>query len=553
MSKTYSEVSNLLHTVEKKMIEEHHPVYNYYKENLANSSKFNNELDSLFKKCYLLQKIDEENGHSLLTDNSFYEILWYAYLMPFEKLRVSGIPDYYEECDLFLKYYNSRIYNKRYYYIHQMDVIDGDIRFGKVSLTDYVTKNKSSLLKKSGQAKSIPDLILYTKNAILDWGMMSDDYKTSADGYLINYPLISELSIANKKSFFLLDVGYVLFYMLDEIGDSGDYVIFPSAMLQSQIVGLSSSKVKPSVNYNESKLQIEMASKRTIYEVISLANDLAEIDNSEARRSFIDQKLAKIKEENRTFPNVTSRDFVGLSNILRAFFKTKAESGDSILRTTLGDLTDIVLSGNSSNHIKRHRKEAIINALNILQKWTSYSFDLGWGKGYLTPFNYVSGEYASSPKLLAQAISNYSGGYQNRLDVAKEDAVSSLPDISLNSSNLEDIPIHIEISQLFFRAIEHNLMERAFYETYEMVQDANTKVVYSFIEAKRLEASSTDRILITKKEIESSFDVSKPYRFYPVFRKSLDELRSLGAIVGWDVSFKTGSYQIDFRNSSNIS
>ena len=135
----------------------------------------------------------------------------------------------------------------------------------------------------------------------------------------------------------------------------------------------------------------------TIFDIIPQKDD----DNIEYSLNKIEHNIESLKGQNRTFANVTPRDFKGLSNLLQAF-SYNVKDTPNMMNTTMGKLTDIIMRGIVATSRSDHRLEVICDALRILHKWTHYYFDFDV-YGHVNVFNYIAGSYAS-PNALANAI-----------------------------------------------------------------------------------------------------------------------------------------------------
>ena len=256
----------------------------------------------------------------------------------------------------------------------------------------------------------------------------------------------------------------------------------------------------------------------------------------------------EIKKENRMFANVTTRDFVGLSNIIKMFFQG---NGENVKYMTLGEMTDTILNGISNEYLKYHRKEAICDALEVIHKWSAYVFELGT-IGRITPFNYVAGEY-TNPHALARAIRM--GKVQLLPDSDKDDSqnnkliASDIP-VDIDSSVLEKVPIKLEMSNLFRECIEHDQMSRQFSYYYELIVNDYTKVLYYFIEIKRKESNYPEKMYVSYKELSQYFVVNnnRKHRFLSYVEKGLTELLEIGVLKKYTQTPQGSAYILEFPN-----
>lgn len=549
MAFSFTDMSALLKQVEQHLKTENHFLYEFYTNELSTQKRFIADMLRLFSECKLMNTINADAGGSLLTPEvTLHEILWYVYLLPWDNTSISGVPNYMED-DKYEIFHYDKIRRRKSYQLSQIELRDdGDVYCGKININQYARKNLKTINSVSDTPQTEDDIVRSIQTKILTkWSVV--DKKTNLYGEpLLSFPLVSELSISMKKTYFLLDLGCYVFQKLLELNQDGDNpLIIPKGILESQIIGLTKTSVEPDVSFNEEAEQIEIHSQKyhTIFDVISLATELSS-NTDEDPDVIIQDVICEIKKENRTFANVTTRDFVGLSNIIKMFFYSGKDTNVKVM--TLGEMTDVVLDGISNTYLKLHRKEAICDALDIMHKWASYSFELG-ASGRITPFNYVAGQY-TSPSALAKAIQSGKVDFlpENNTDDKGMTSIVTYPTSdSFGIGNLEQVPVKLEMSNIFRESIEHDQMSRQFSSTYAMIDNANTKALYSYIEMQRKKNNYPDKMYLTYKELSLNFVVERKARFLKTVESCLCELKDIGVILDFKAASPASFYLLEFE------
>jgi len=167
----------------------------------------------------------------------------------------------------------------------------------------------------------------------------------------------------------------------------------------------------------------------------------------------------------------------------------------------------------------------------------------------VTPFNYIADEYATSPGALRQGIMGLSNqpkiGMSNNNSDTEHAMISSLSDMSV--TQLEQMPIRIEMSVFLKELIEDSQMSKQFSKVYESLENANTKAVYAFIEMKRKEKKYPSELKIHYTEFASSFVINRKVRFVQIVKQCLLELCEVGVIQDCIYYDSTTSWKLIFE------
>lgn len=547
---TFPRLLELLKECEVRLInEENNAIYSTYANYLKGDKKFVADSVKLLREFDIFTSVSAEGGCDYPSEEpSLLELMLYAYLLPYGKNKsyeAGMLPDFFDD-DSWEGFYYNKARLKKYYYLDRLDATEQ--KCATIDIKKYVDKYYMHLsLFYGGSKEDIIDGII--KKTRTDWIISS-----SKDGEFFGLPLccfpfISDTSGVVKRNLFLIDLGCYVFRHLVELRMKGEEapLIIPQDFLTSQIVSFTKSMIKPDIDFNptDGSLEIKSDVYHTVFDVISLADELSGIEDEGVQQEIITTAISEIKKENTTFPNVTVRDLSGLSNIIGMFI---SKDPDAItLDTTLGELCDGTLRGIGSNRnmSQGRRRDTICDALSILHKWSTYNFNLGV-KGSVTPFNYIADEYATSPGALRQAIMGMQG--QARIGVGEENKKSTVLALQdMSAHELEKMPIRIEMSVFIKEIIEHNQMSRQFSRTYDSLENQNTKAVYAFIEMKRKEKKYPADLRIYYTDLASSFIVDRKIRFIEMFKQCLMELCAVGVIKDCIFYDKTISWKLSFE------
>lgn len=549
---TFDELTELLTQCERQLIQENSAIYIVYTKYLENNKKFINDTIRILRESELFTNISAAHGCDYPSPvPSLSELMLYAYLLPFEK-HSSGdeVPDFFDD-DVWEGFYYNKARRRKYYYTDRIKEDDTGTYCSNVNINHYVHDNILQL-RMFFQKATEEELVEAVVAKISEWkaSMKEGEFFGSP---LCEFPLVSELTTASQRILFLIDLGCYIYKLLPDLRmlDEDAPLIIPQDFISNQIISFTKSMVQPEIDYNASEERVEIKSNtcHTVFDVISLANELSDITDVEEQEKIISTAISEIKKENTTFPNVTVRDLSALSNIISMFI---TKDPDSVtLDTTLGELSDGIMKGLSNYyHDYRFRKEFICEALSILHKWSAYNFNLG-AKGSVTPFNYVADEFASSPAALRKGIlgiadkPSYRISDKNANTNADRTSLQSLSDMSVKQ--LEQMPVRIEMSVFLKEIIEHNQMSKQFSANYQKLKSPNTQAIYAYIEMKRKEKKYPLSLNISYTELASNFVVERKVRFVNIVKQCLNELLTVGALKDYIFYDSTTAWKLEFE------
>lgn len=549
---TFDELSLLIKKSEEIMREKESQVIAFYEKYLEHEPKFTVDIFKTLSGSEALTRF-----HAVSPEPTLYEILLYTYFIPWNFFG-NEIP-HFSDNDKWENWYYQRKLNKKEYY-GKIKINDNrDSCVGALNISEFIRKNADMLNAASDSPKTEEILLRDTLNNIVNWGAAPRE-PVLGGSTLISFPLISMLSVVKKKSFFLLDLGIELFATLQTVEQENEPpLIIPKNILGKQIVGFSRRAVEAEVEYDASTENIHLKSSKyhTVFDVISLASELSDIENEEERIHKINTAIDTIKSESRTFSNITAKDFSALSNILKLFYKDD-NTASSTLDIKLGELSNAALAGIADRELEVRKKDCILDTLEIVHKWASYTFDLGTGNhgingGRFNVISYVSGEYTDA-KVLADAIRTGKIQGQLLLPGAGSPAGSVIEDkeqgkdyLHLSFAELCEIPVTLELSAIFRKSIEHDQMTRQFSYYYEQLSDANAQAIYSFIEHKRQEANYPPVLHLTYDDFKKFFVVElRKKAFLKIIDRTVAELLLLGAIKEYHFSDIASAYSLKF-------
>lgn len=544
---SFDDLSSLIKKSEEVMREQDSPVVQFYEKQLLTDKKFMRDIYKTLVENELLS-----NYHMISPEPTLHEILLYVYMIPYGARE--DIPHY--DNDIWEKWYYSRKRSKKFYYSKVDERDDGDTYLASLNVSAFVRKNIDMLNIASDVPKTEGELLRDVVNNVLLWSASA-----SADGRdilfgrpLVCFPLNSMLSLSKKRAFFLIDLGVELYSILQTFDVEEVPLIIPKDILRKPIVGLSKSSVEVEVEYDALTENVELRSKKyhTVFDVISLASELADVGEDE-REDKVNAIVEAIRAENRTFSNITAKDFSALSNILRLFIKN--DDGTDTLRTSLGELSDATLEGivKEDSATYRHKKECLLDTLGIIHKWASYCFDFGGmaGSGRITVINYVSGDY-TNPILLAEAIKR--GDIKGSLP-GEVSSTKLLMDRSgeadvyeeMSYEELRDIPVTLELSSIFRKSLEYDQMSKQFTHYHNQLTNSNARLIYSFMELKRQELGYPSKLYVSYADFKDSFVIElRKKKFLLIIDRTLDELILLGAIKEYTYLDNSSTYIISF-------
>ena len=531
----FEELSSLVKRALDDMTEQKNPLFLFYEKHLKNSAVFSRDIYKIISRDGFLGRY-----HTPDPEPTLYDILLYVYFMPLvEKESIPHFNAYDWE-----KWFTVKKKSRKEYYSNVVKKEGGDNYSGALNISEFVRENIETLNITNENPKTEQQLIKETIDNIIIWGAPTSN-DTLYGKALVAFPMVSALSPLKKKSLFLIDLGLELYCLLQTYVVDEPPLIIPKNILKRRFIGIRKGNVEPEVEYDAKAESIELRSGKynTIYGVISLASELSSIANEEEKK----EKVTAIKEENRLFANITAKDFSALSNILRLFFH---KDSPTVVESNLGELCSISLSGLvSEREIAAHKKRYMLDTLEILHKWSSYTFDLGSAGGRFNVINYVSGSY-TNPSALADAIRDgkIKGDFLLEKKSDERVLIGDTPNYSdMNAAEIGKIPVKLEISALFKQSIEHDQMTKQFAYYYEQLKNPNAQMIYAFIDDKREEKGYPDTLYVSYNDFKESFvaDMRKK-QFLKLISDTLTELQEIGAIKSFEFSDVSASYRIYF-------
>ena len=544
-SMTYDELDGLLGQVEENMKRDNHFLYLFYQDELSGKRAFTGAMNKLLSECSLINTVNRANGLKLLTPMiTFHEILWYVYLLPWDQVS-DVIPDYTMD-NKYSNYYYEKIRRRKNYYVSNMRrKDDGDMYCASINITSYARSSLDAINATGMTEKTLDEVVADIQTKIRGQWSVTDKASRGYGAALIKFPLISELSLGIKKTFFIVDLGCYVYDALSEINiPDEEQAIIPKSFLVNKLVDVRKTYVTPDIVYNKDDYNIELKKSHTIFDIIPQKDD----DNIEYSLNKIEHNIESLKDQNRTFANVTPRDFKGLSNLLQAF-SYNVKDTPNMMNTTMGKLTDIIMRGIVATSRSDHRLEVICDALRILHKWTHYYFDFDV-YGHVNVFNYIAGSYAS-PNALANAIET-----DAFIGIADK---SNLPDGSVQSmrqlqilrlQEVENMPVKLEISNIFREAFQYELMGRRFSENIKKIPASNTSLttmIYNIIELKRKDSGYPSEMYFTYKDCSKYLMINiKKSIFLKRMGTCIDQLMDIHAIKDAEFIDTADGYYLTF-------
>ena len=544
-SMTYDELDGLLGQVEENMKKDNHFLYSFYQDELSGKRAFTGAMNKLLSECSLRNTVNRANGLKLLTPMiTFHEILWYVYLLPWDQVS-DVIPDYTMD-NRYSNYYYEKIRRRKNYYVSNMRIKDdGDMYCASINITSYARSSLDAINATGMAEKTLDEVVADIQTKIRGQWSVTDKASRGYGAALIKFPLISELSLGIKKTFFIVDLGCYVYDALSEINiPDEEQAIIPKSFLVNKLVDVRKTYVTPDIVYNKDDYNIELKKSHTIFDIIPQKDD----DNIEYSLNKIEHNIESLKGQNRTFANVTPRDFKGLSNLLQAF-SYNVKDTPNMMNTTMGKLTDIIMRGIVATSRGDHRLEVICDALRILHKWTHYYFDFDV-YGHVNVFNYIAGSYAS-PNALANAIET-----DAFIGIADK---SNLPDGSVQSmrqlqilrlQEVENMPVKLEISNIFREAFQYELMGRRFSENIKKIPASNTSLttmIYNIIELKRKDSGYPSEMYFTYKDCSKYLMINiKKSLFLKRMGTCIDQLMDIHAIKDAEFIDTADGYYLTF-------
>ncbi len=504
-------------------------------DELYQDKRFKNSIITLFRNNSSLLIFYTPNSADPLLD-----LAWYVYLQPWGNMdKYSGIP-HYSNSEIWEKWFIKKVKNKKDYYgISENE--DNEYFTGSVKIVD----------KASSMAVEKDKIIEYAKKIkddIFTWSLSYDDKYTRVGGKpLFLYPLFNDLSLTRKKSFLVIDYGVLLFtYLqsLDAIEQSEKGMVIPKGIFDNRILGLMKQDVSASITYNNDNSTIELVNieNNSAFAVISMTSELADIEDEQEKMRIIDEKLELVRNENRTFANVNSRDFAGLSNII-LFFKERQI--DNILYTTWGELTEKTMKGLVSERQMNDKNTMLMETMNIVYKWSYYGFDFSHTIKGLTKRVHVLS--------FAQSDSSDSDGGTMTIEltgIISKTHNALLPDKNSPESiwfRYKDEPVAITIDALFLAAIEDDYINKQSTKYYSMLKSPRAKTIYGLIETIRKEMHYPEHISISLTRFGSAFTHIKEFLLIDIVDKELKNIEAVGAIADPKYNPEFRTFDITFR------
>ena len=531
---TFEELVDLLGRCERQLKTENNSIYAMYEMYLLGNKKFVNDCIRILRDCKLFVDLSAAHGYEYPSPMpQLNEIMLYAYLLPFEKKYLNGVdvPDFFDD-DTWENFYYNKARRRKYYYLDRIEKNEnGTVTCTTIKMTEYVHDNYLQL-RSAYDLESEADIVESLVDKIRSrWSNTVRDAEFAGPP-LCDFPLASELTVSSKRTLFFIDIGSYIFKQLPELRINNEEdipLIIPQDFLSHQIVSFTKSMVRPEIEYNPSEERLEIRSNKyhTMFDVISLANELSDITDVDEQEKKIEAVIAELKKDDTTFPNVTARDLVGFSNIISMFFQKDPDS--VTLDTSLWELCVGIMRGIPSDYLLHHGvKEFIGEALSILHKWSTYHFELG-AKGIITPFNYIADAYTSSPGALRRGILGIENSYlESKDDTSKNASVAQLRDMPVEE--LKAIPVRLEMSVFLKEIVEHEQMTKQFSIIYQKLSNPTTKALYTYIEFRRKEKNYPANLTLSYSELAENFVVDRKVRFINIVKKCIDELLLMGVI-----------------------
>ena len=420
-----------------------------------------------------------------------------------------------------------------------------------VSFIGYITQEvplkgrTNVVVTLSEDSQTLDEVVADIQTKIRGQWSVTDKASRGYGAALIKFPLISELSLGIKKTFFIIDLGCYVYDALSEINiPDEEQAIIPKSFLVNKLVDVRKTYVTPDIVYNKDDYNIELKKSHTIFDIIPQKDD----DNIEYSLNKIEHNIESLKGQNRTFANVTTRDFKGLSNLLQAF-SYNVKDTPNMMNTTMGKLTDIIMRGIVATSRSDHRLEVICDALRILHKWTHYYFDFDV-YGHVNVFNYIAGSYAS-PNALANAIETDAFiGIADKSNLPAGSVQNMRQLQILRLQEVENMPVKLEISNIFREAFQYELMGRRFSENIKKIPASNTSLttmIYNIIELKRKDSGYPSEMYFTYKDCSKYLMINiKKSLFLKRMGTCIDQLMDIHAIKDAEFIDTADGYYLTF-------
>ncbi len=483
--------------------------------------------------------------HTLQFPVAFFDVLMYAYMLPWPET-VTEIPHFENEKEWHDWFYQHIRVKKRYYSVSNIKK-NGHSYLGNVDLQEYAEIHKNELRYK---ALSIERIVNLLETDAIQWGVLSggnEDSFSLGGPMLTDFPVFDKLSPAKQRPFLILDIGNALYETLQHVIVEGDEppLIIPKEILDERIIGLTKQSVVPDVDYDSSSKNIELHSTtyHTVFDVVPMAAELSELDDDKERLQLIESVVRSIKEEKRSFFNVTAKDFAVLTNLIRMFYKNDRQP---VLKTTLGELCDSALKGLLTEREQHNPRMQMVETLETIQKWSNYSFNIG-RQGRVNLLSYTSGDIADAgvfaKKLESGEIKgSFTGNNTLMIGDNEQDEYDTM-----ELESLKSVPINLELSRILLESMEHNYMSKQFEAMYSQIHNSNAKVIYSFIEHLRKTSGYPSHLTIKDSDFMKAFAKLHSYRLRQVVERTLEkELKPIGAIKDYRFNDAHQCFEIDF-------
>lgn len=524
------------------------PVFRYYYDYIKHDNRKMMDLYKTLSGFPSLQMIKETYPGTI----DIEDILLYAYLLPRTSADLTD-----EQC---LTWYKKKKKNAKEYFSRSFIKKDTqETMVASINLTQYVEREWLNLRMVFSSKEDAVTKILYSIDS--KWAVNTDDIYGE---YLINYPLINLLSVAKCRRFFLNDVGTILYHHMLQQKTISDTLIIPRDVLLQQFIGMTQKKILADVNYDtdSGKLLLKSDKYNTIFDSIDIYANIGSIDglSEQERQQKVSSFISQVTNEKRLYPNITAYDTAVFINIQSLF--ANLPKGE-YLEMELGEIYKKVNSSTSSPDTQIiNRKSGIIDVLEAIHKWSTYSFLINGenGSGQLHFMSYLAGELADSENFYRAVIrsdsdtpgisdqvsrrTGYEISFRTPFDRRKYEAMTY--------HDLEHMPIKIELSQLFRDNMERNRMSAAFRNVYNKLSSHNSRMIYAYIDQCHVQRKK-DIIGISLKDFQKAFVIEmRPVRFLTIVDNVMNELVRFGAINSYCYTEKEHLYTISFSNEHAI-
>lgn len=448
-------------------------------------------------------------------DVTLLDFILYCYLFAFTK------ENSLKEC---YKWFYDTEKKKRFYFSDKKTLI----KENKDIIRSYIENNWQVLKIPYQSNQELAYQSLY-HSITVDWRL--SDIKSDHYLYLVDYPLLNNLSNNKVLDFFLYDIGMVFFDYLMEVesqNSSIEQYIVPEALVGNGLLGLSKTNVEAIPVFNESRNETLYINEKyqTVYQII------------EGAFSNLDAK---------EFPNLTHRDFVVYVMLFSIICQM---DGKNYIRDTLGNLAAIIYENKPDFEIKKHRY--IIGMLSTLKKLDQYRMKYS---DKFEPINWLHINI-ENPVLKSgnDALTSFAPAVLPNLQVVTagrseqmgyDDFIEYYDKIPLKE--LEKLEIEIEIPQILLKDLVNIIVSKENQPIFEKLNKTEYFWLFSYILKIRKDNQNSSTIMLTYKELKKAINLTlKKNRVLEIIERGLTEIKSLGGISDYFYKSEISTYYIYF-------